>query len=48
MMSDEEIVFVVNANEDEPNILAGQRGELPPAPPGYRYHANYTLVPLQG
>ena len=48
MMSDEGIVFVVNPNEDEPSILAGQRGELPPAPPGYRYHANYTLVPLQG
>ena len=47
-MSDEQIVAAVNGAEDEPRILAGQRGELPPAPPGYQYDANYILVPLLG
>jgi hypothetical protein len=46
MMSDKEIVSTVNGIEDEPRIIAGQRGELPPAPPGYRYDDNYRLVPL--
>ena len=45
MMSDQEIVSTVNRIEDEPRILAGQRGELPPPPPGYRYDDNYKLVP---
>jgi hypothetical protein len=46
-MSGEEIVSTINAAEDEPRILAGQRGELPPAPAGYRYaEDDYTLVPL--
>ena len=26
--------------------MAGERGELPPAPAGYRYDATYALVPL--
>ena len=45
MLSDAEIVSTVNSIEDEPRILAGQRGELPPAPPGHRYDANFKLVP---
>jgi hypothetical protein len=47
MMSDEEIVSTINAAEYKPRIMAGQRGELPPAPAGYRYaEEDYTLVPL--
>ena len=46
MLSDEAIVSTVNRIEDEPRILAGQRGELPPAPAGYRYDDNYMLVPI--
>jgi hypothetical protein len=46
VMSAEEIVLAINAAEDEPRILAGQSGQLPPAPPGYQYDANYRLVPL--
>ena len=46
MMSDEEIVSAVNGAEDEPRIMAGQLGELPLAPAGYRYDESYRLVPL--
>jgi len=46
-MSDEEIVSTINGAEDEPRIMAGQRGEFPPAPAGYRYaEDDYTLVLL--
>jgi hypothetical protein len=45
-MSDEEIVSTINNAEDEPRIMEGQRGGLPPAPAGYQYDDNYTLVPL--
>jgi hypothetical protein len=45
-MSAEEIVLAINGAEDEPRIMAGQSGQLPPAPPGYRYDATYRLVPL--
>ena len=45
-MSDEKIVSDINAAEDEPRIMEGERGGLPPAQPGYRYAANYKLVPL--
>ena len=45
-MSDEEIVSTINGAEDEPRIVAGERGEYPSAPPGYRYDENYMLVPL--
>jgi hypothetical protein len=48
-MSDEAIVSTDNAIRDEPRIMAGQRGGLPPAPAGYRYDAtSYRLVPLSG
>ena len=46
IMSDEEIVSTINGAEAEPRIMAGQRGELPLAPAGYRYDVNYTLVPI--
>ena len=45
-LSDKEIVSTVNRLEDELRIKAGQRGELPKAPSGYRYDATYKLVPL--
>ena len=45
-MSDEAIVSAINGAEDEPRIMAGQSGQLPPAPPGYQYDATYRLVPL--
>jgi hypothetical protein len=45
-MSPEEIVSAINGAEDEPRIMLGQSGGLPPAPPGYQYDANYKLVPL--
>ena len=43
-MSDEQIVSTINGAEDEPRIMAGQRGEFPPAPTGYRYADDYMLV----
>ena len=46
VMSAEEIVLAINGAEDEPRIMAGERGALPPAPPGYRYDENYRLFPL--
>jgi hypothetical protein len=46
VMSDKEIVSTINGLKDEPRIMAAQRGELPPAPTGYRYTENYTLVPV--
>jgi hypothetical protein len=45
-MSEEEIVSTINNAEDEPRIMLGQSGELPPASPGYQYGVNYKLVPL--
>ena len=48
MISDKEIVSIVNGLEDEPRIIAGKRGELPRAPAGYRYDASFKLVPVSG
>jgi hypothetical protein len=48
MMSDKEIVSIVNGLEDETRIVAGKRGELPRAPGGYRYDASFKLVPISG
>jgi hypothetical protein len=45
-MSDEQIVSTINAAENEPRIMAGQLGELPLAPPGYQYTAEYMLIPV--
>ena len=45
-MSAEAIVSAINGAEDEPRIMAGQSGQLPPAPAGYQYDATYRLVPL--
>ena len=44
-MSDEKIVSDINAAADEPRIMEGERGGLPPAPDGYEYDENYKLVP---
>ena len=46
LMSAEEIVSAINGAEVEPRIIAGQSGQLPPAPPGHQYDATYRLVPL--
>ena len=48
MMSDKEIVSIVNGLEDGTRIVAGKRGELPRAPAGYRYDASFELVPVSG
>jgi hypothetical protein len=45
-MSAEAIVSAINGAEDEPRIMAGQSGRLPPAPAGHQYDATYRLVPL--
>ena len=45
-MTVEEILSNINGAEDEPRIMAGQSGQLPPAPEVYEYDANYRLVPL--
>jgi hypothetical protein len=45
-MSDQEIVSTINGAEDVPRIMAGQAGELPPAPAGDRYTEDYRLIPL--
>jgi hypothetical protein len=45
VMSAEQIVLAINGAEDEPRIMAGQSGQLPPAPAGYEYDATYRLVP---
>ena len=46
MMSGEQVVSTINGMKEEPRNRAGQSGQLPPAPPGYEYDANYRLVPL--
>jgi hypothetical protein len=43
-MSDEKIVSEINNSEDQPRIMEGESGELPPAPEGYEYDENYKLV----
>ena len=45
-MSDEKILSDINAAEDAPRKQAGESGQLPPAPAGYGYDANYRLVPV--
>ena len=44
-MSPEKIVSEINNSEDQPRILEGESGGLPPAPQGYEYDENYKLVP---
>ncbi len=46
VMSDEQIVSTINASEETPRLMAGERGELRPPPPGYEYDDIYLLVPL--
>ena len=48
MMSDKEIVSIVNGLGEDLRIKAGKRGELPRAPAGYRYDASFELVPVSG
>jgi hypothetical protein len=45
-MSDQEIVTTINAMKAEPRIMAGEHGDLPPAPAGYQYDEAYELIPL--
>ena len=45
-MSAEAIVSAINGAEDEPRIMYGQSGQLPPAPVGYQYADNYMLILL--
>jgi hypothetical protein len=47
MMSAGEIVSTINGMKDEARIMAAEHGDLPPAPAGYRYGADYTLIPLK-
>ena len=44
-MSPEKIVSEINNAEDQPRIMEGQRGGLPPAPDGYEYDDSYKIVP---
>ena len=46
-MSPEKIVSEINGAADEPRIMQGESGELPPAPEGYEYDENYKLVPTK-
>jgi hypothetical protein len=46
-MSDEKIVSEINNSEDQPRIMEGQQGALPPPPEGYEYDENYKLVPTK-
>jgi hypothetical protein len=46
-MSDEKIVSEINNAEDQPRIMEGQQGALPPPPEGYEYDENYKLVPTK-
>ena len=45
VMSAADIVSIINGAEDEPRIMEGERGGLPPAPEGYEYDETYKLVP---
>ena len=47
LMSAEEIASTINGMKEEPRIRAAEHGELPPAPRGYQYGVDYTLIPLQ-
>ena len=44
-MSTEQVVSTINGMKDEPRIMEGESGGLPPAPPGYEYDEFYKLVP---
>ena len=45
-MSAEQIASFVNGIEDGARIMQAENGDLPPAPPGYRYTKDYELMPL--
>jgi hypothetical protein len=44
-MSTEQVVSTINGMQDKPRIMEGERGGLPPPPPGYEYDDTYKLVP---
>jgi hypothetical protein len=46
-MSPEKIASEINNSEDQPRIMEGESGQLPPAPEGYEYDKNYKLVPTK-
>jgi hypothetical protein len=47
VMSAEQVVSTVNEMKDESRIRAGEHGDLPAAPGGYRYGDDYRLIPLK-
>ena len=44
-MSDQEIVSTINAMKEQPRMMAAEAGDLPAPPPGYKYAADYELIP---
>jgi hypothetical protein len=46
-MSPEKIASEINNSEDQPRILEGESGGLPPAPEGYEYDNTFKLVPTK-
>ena len=46
-MSAEKMVSEINNSENQPRIMEGESGQLPPAPEGYEYDKNYKLVPTK-
>jgi hypothetical protein len=46
-MSAEQVASFINAMKDEPRIMAGQSGDLAPAPDGYQYADDYKLIPTK-
>ena len=45
-MSAQQEASFIDGMDEQARITAGQSGRLPPAPPGYKYDANYRLAPL--
>ena len=46
-MSADQVASFINAMKDQPRIMAGQSGDLAPAPDGYQYADDYTLIPTK-
>ena len=46
-MSTEQVVSTINAMKDDPRIMEGESGGLPPAPDGYEYDNTFKLVPTK-
>ena len=45
-MSAQQEASFIDGMDDQSRIMAGHSGRLPPPPQGYKYDANYRLVPL--